>query len=379
LVALGIDNFGSGLFLPLTLVYATRVVGLPLAVAGVTVTVGTVVGLLVPPVAGRLVDRVGPRPVVIASQVLQALGALCYAVAGGVGSVAVAVCLLAAGQQLFYSSLFALLSDVVGDRPKDRPFAVVGMVRAGFFGLGALVAAWLLTVGALRLAVLLDAASFVVCGLLLAFLVRAPHVPSPSTDGGRLSRRFLFLIVATGLVALGLDFFLVGIPVYVLGLGAPSWLPGVVLALHTAVTSTFGTLAVRVTDRLARTTTLAMGAVLVVVWCALCLAAAAVPSGWLPGWLIVATLVMAVSGLFFGARVNALAVELAPAATRGRHLAAFQYAFTVPGVVAPGVAGLFDFAAWVPWTVVAACAGAGAFAFRWAGSRLVNPASAPVR
>jgi hypothetical protein len=109
------------------------------------------------------------------------------------------------------------------------------MVRAGFFGLGALVAAWLLTVGALRLAVLLDAASFVVCGLLLAFLVRAPHVPSPSTDGGRLSRRFLFLISATGLVALGLDFFLVGIPVYVLGLGAPSWLPGVVLALHTAV------------------------------------------------------------------------------------------------------------------------------------------------
>jgi hypothetical protein len=88
---------------------------------------------------------------------------------------------------------------------------------------------------------------------------------------------------------------------------------------------------------------------------------------------------MAVSGLFFGARVNALAVELAPAATRGRHLAAFQYAFTVPGVVAPGVAGLFDFALWVPWTVVAVCAGVGAFAFRWAGSRLVNPASAPVR
>ncbi len=46
LVALGIDNFGSGLFLPLTLVYATQVVGLSLAVAGVTVTIGTVVGAL---------------------------------------------------------------------------------------------------------------------------------------------------------------------------------------------------------------------------------------------------------------------------------------------------------------------------------------------
>ncbi len=66
LIALGVDNFGSGLFLPLTLVYATREVGLPLAVAGVTVTVGTGVGLPGPPVAGGGVDRVGPRPVVVA-------------------------------------------------------------------------------------------------------------------------------------------------------------------------------------------------------------------------------------------------------------------------------------------------------------------------
>src|SRR5262245_56971591 len=175
LVALGVDNLGSGLFLPLTVVYATRVVGLPLAVAGVTVTVGTLVGLLVPPVAGRFVDRVGPRPVVIASQMLQALGALAFFFAGGVGGVAVAVCLLAAGQQLFYGSLFALLSDVVGDRPKDHPFAVVAMVRSACFGVGGLLAAWLLSIDALRAAVVVNAISFVLCGLMLAAFVRAPH------------------------------------------------------------------------------------------------------------------------------------------------------------------------------------------------------------
>jgi MFS family permease len=363
LVALGIDNLGSGLFLPLTLVYATRVVGLPLAVAGVTVTAGTVVGLLVPPLAGRLVDRIGPRPVVIVSQVVQALGALAFAVAGGVWSVAVAVCLLAAGQQLFYSSLFALLADVVGDRPKDRPFAVVGMVRSACFGAGALLAAWLLTIGALRVAVLANAGSFVICALMLVFFVRAPHVAVPSTGDGRVSRRYLLLILLTGLVALGLDFFLVGIPVYVLDLGAPAWLPGVLLAVHTAVSSTCGTLAVRVTDRLHRTTTLALTAALVVVWCALCLAAKALPIGWRPAWLLVTTLVLAASGVLFGARVNALAVALAPPATRGRHLAAFQYAFTVAQVLAPAVVALFAVGVWVPWTVVAACAGAGAVAF----------------
>jgi MFS family permease len=368
LLALGIDNLGSGLFLPLTLVYATRVVGLPLAVAGVTVTVGTVVGLLVPPLAGWLVDRVGPRPVVIASQVVQALGALCFAVAGGVGMVALAACLLAAGQQLFYSSLFALLSDVVGDRPKDHPFAVVSMVRSACFGLGALVAAWLLTAGALRLAALVNVASFVVCGLALTLFVRTGHTPVLAVTGDRLSRRFLLLVPATALVALGLDFFLVGIPVFALDAGLPEWVPGVVLALHTAVTSTCATLAVRATDRLARTTTLAIGAGLMVVWCALCLVTLVVPAGWRAAWLLGSSLVLAVSGLLFGARVNALAVDLAPPSTRGRHLAVFQYAFTVPHVVAPAVVALFATGVWVPWAVVATCAGAGAVAFSWFGS-----------
>ncbi len=374
LIALGVDNFGSGLFLPLTLVYATREVGLPLAVAGVTVTAGTVVGLLVPPVAGRFVDRVGPRPVVIAAQVVQALGTVGFLVADGVVTVAVATCLLAAGQQLFYSSLFALISDVVGDREKDHPFAVVGMVRSACFGLGALAAGGLLTIGALRVAVAVNAVSFVVCALVLAARVRAPHRPPEATSGGRISPRFLRLVVVTGLVALGTDFFLVGLPVYVLDLGAPAWLPGLILALHTAVTSTCGTFAVRLTRHLPRTTTLARAALLIVAWCALCLVAAALPTGWRPAWLLGTALVLAASAVLFGARANALAVAMAPAASRGRHLAAFQYAFTVPGVLAPAVVALFAAGVWVPWAVVAAAAVGGA-----AGFRSLSAASAPVR
>jgi MFS family permease len=383
LVALGVDNLGSGLFLPLTVVYATQVVGLPLAVAGVTVTVGTLVGLLVPPLAGRLVDRIGPRPVVIASQGLQALGALAFFVAGDEVGVAVATCLLAAGQQLFYSSLFALLADVVGDRPKDHPFAVVGMVRSACFGVGGLLAALLLSLDALRLAVLFNAVSFILCGLMLAAFVRAPHTRVAGTGGGWISRQYLVLILLTGLVALVLDFFLIGIPVYVLGLGAPSWVPGVILALSTAVSSTCATLAVRLTNRFARTTTLAISAGFLVVWCGLCLAAAGLPPGWRPAWLLMATLVLAAGNVLFGSRVNALAVALAPEAGRGRHLAAFQYAFTVPQVVAPAVVALFAAGVWAPWVVVAVCAAAGAVGLRSFGARLpadvVNPASVPAR
>jgi hypothetical protein len=57
LSGLAIDNFGSDLFLPLALVYATRVVGLDVAAAGAVVAVATMLGFEVPPSATTLRQR----------------------------------------------------------------------------------------------------------------------------------------------------------------------------------------------------------------------------------------------------------------------------------------------------------------------------------
>ena len=384
LAALGVDNFGSGLFLPVVLLYVTRVVGMPLAAAGTVVALGTVAGLAVPPAAGRLVDRVGPRRVVICAELLQVLGAVSYLAARGPAVVAVAAVLLAAGQQLFYSSLFALIADVAGDVPRDRPFAVAAMVRSGCFGLGALAAAVLLSwagPGAYRTAVIVDAASFAGCALLLAVLVRVPRPghrdarAAGTRAGGPLSDRpFLALIVTTGLVALPTDFYLSGMSVYVLReLHAVPWLPGATLALTTGLTTVGGTAALRVTRRLSRTTALAWGAGLYVVWSGASVAALVIPPGWRAADLLAATVVMGAGGLLVASRVNALAEAAAPAAARGRYLAAFQYSFTVPGVLAPAVVALFSVAVWLPWLVVAAAAGLAIVALRWLTRRL--PAS----
>lgn len=374
LAALGVDNFGSGLFLPLAILYTTRVVGLPLSVAGVVVSAGTLVGLLVPPLAGRLVDRVGPRPVVITAQLLQAAGATTYLFADGVALTLLAALLLAAGQQTFYSSLFALIADVAEPGPRDRSFAVVAMVRSATFGLGALVAGVVLidagSVG-LRAAVAIDALSFLVAAAGLAVFVRARHhsadrAPGDSSEhlGGVLSNRpYLALITVTGLVALTTDVFLIGLPVYVLDqLDGPTWLPGVVLAMLTVITSTSAAAVVRATERLSRTTTMAMGAATYCAWSLSVIAAAFLPPQVRTAWILAATLVLAAASLLFGARTNALAEAAAPRASRGRHLAAFQYAFTVAGVLAPAVVSLFSVAIWLPWALVAACAALAALA-----------------
>jgi len=388
LMALGVDNFGSGLFLPVALLYVTRVVQLPLGTAGTVIAAGTVAGLGVPPVAGRLVDRVGPLRVVVGAELLQALGAVTYLAARGTAVVVTAAVLLAAGQQLFYSSLFALIADVAGDGPKDRPFAVAAMVRAASFSLGALAAGGLLSVAGpagYRIAVAADAVSFAVCAALLALLVRVPRPhqqdsrrPGRGAGGLWSDRPFLAVIVATGLAALSVDFFLSGMSVYMLGdLHTRPWLPGAALALAAGLCGAGATAVLRVTRRLCRTTAMVLGAGLNAVWCGACVAALAVPPGWRPAELLAATVVMALAGLLFQ-RASALAEAVAPTAVRGRYLAAFQYAFTVPGVIAPAVVALYSVAVWLPWLLVGTSAALAGLVLHWLAGRLPANALRPV-
>jgi MFS family permease len=381
---LGIDNFGSGLFLPLALVYVTQVVGVPLAMAGTAVTLGAVGGLVVPPLAGRLVDRVGPRAVVIVAQLLQAAGAVAYLIADGPGPVVAAAVLLAAGQQLFYSSLFVLIADVAGDVPKDRPFAEVGMVRAGCFGLGGLAAGALLTwlgTDGYRIALVVDAVTFFLAASILATFVELarPHrqTCTPSVRVLR-DRPYLALILFSGLFGLSLDFFLIGTPVFVLDrLHGPAWLPGAILALLTVVTSVGGTLALRLTARLNRIAAMRVGSALFAGWCLVSLGVLLVPGDWRVAYLLASTLVFAAGDLVFGPRSGALAEAAAPPVARGRYLAAYQYAFTVAQVIAPVVVSLFSVADWLPWVLVGTCAALAVAGLGTLGTRLPASAVAP--
>lgn len=387
LVALGVDNFGSGLFLPLALLYVTRVVGLSLGTAGTVVALGTAAGLAVPVVAGRLVDRVGSWRVVAAAQVVQAAGAVGYLAARGVAGVVVAAGLLAAGQQLYYSSLFALIADVSGEGPKDRPFAVAAMVRSACFSVGGLAVGGLLTVAGTagyRVAVVVDAVSFGVCAVVLAVFVRVPRPAGRDLAVGRAGgggvwsdRPFLAVIAALGLAMLAGEFYLSGISVYLIGqLRTRPWVPGAALAVNAGLVSVGATAALWATRRVRRTTVMSAAAGLYVVSCALCVGAVVIPPRWRPAELLAAAVVMAVGTLLFG-RANALAEAAAPAAARGRYLAAFQYGFTVPGVIAPAVVALFSVAVWLPWLLAACAAALAVLVLRWAAGRLPAQALRP--
>ncbi|HTF46953.1 MAG TPA: MFS transporter [Pseudonocardia sp.] len=386
LIAFGIDNFGSGLFLPLTLVYATQVVGLTVAQSGLAVTIGTLAGLFVPAVAGSLVDRVGARPVVIAAQLLQAVGVGTYLLAHGMLLVVAAALLLGAGQQLFYSALFGLIADTAGDGPTDRAFTVVAMVRGATFALGALVVGALLSTAGpagYRWGIAADALSFVVAAAALALGLRAPGrsskalakptMPPSEIAASRVWRDcpYLALIAVTMLFALSLDFFLVGVPVYTLEvLGSPPWLPGALLALITVIGSTMGTLVLRWTTHWSRIKAVQIAAIATALWCATSAAAVLLPAAWRTGYLLGCAVLLAGAQLVSTGRINALAEAAAPPDARARYLAAFQYAFTIAGVLAPAVVALFSVTTWLPWLVVAAGTAASAAGLRYVRAHL---------
>ena len=362
LVALGVDNVGTGLFLPLALVFATRVVGLGVDTAGTAVAAGGLLGFAVPPVAGRLSHRLGPRWVVVLAQVVQAGGAIGYLLAGGVGGVLVAAALLAVGTQLFYCSVFVMVADASSESAMERPFARVGMVRAAAFGLGNLTAAVALAAGgtaALPWLVVADVLTYAVAALLLARCVETPPVDHGAAPVGTLAvardRRYLALIVSSALLGLTMDVALLGGPVYVLDvLDGPVWLPGALLATSTGLSSVLGVRIVVLLRPFRRTRALQAGSLVFAVWAALMASlqvvphAVLVPAAWAVWVLVVAgnKVVYPVAG--------ALSEALPPRELRATYMATYQYAFTAAQVAAPAVVALFAVRGWLPWAVLVA-------------------------
>lgn len=364
LAGLAVDNFGSGLFLPLGILYATQVVGLDVGVAGGVIAAATALGFAVPPLAARITHLRGPRFVVVLSQILQGLGALVFLFASGATSVFVAAGLLSMGVQAFYCSVFILIADASGSEAKERPFALVGMVRAGAFGLGTLAAAVVLVqVGddALRLLVALDALTFAVAALIVATAapvqspVREPTHVSPVVvlrDG-----RYVTLMISVALLALTVDFALVGTPVFIVDvIEGPIWLPGTLLAVGTAIASVYG---VRVVDALRtypRTRSLQVSALLFAAFALFFMLLIWIPSAWVVIYGLMTWLLFVAGIKIFFPISGALSEALPPRAARAGYMATYQYSFLTAQVLAPAVVALFAVTAWLPWALVAGAA-----------------------
>jgi MFS family permease len=391
--AIGIATLGTGLFVPVSLLFFTRVADLGLQTVGVLTTAGAVASLPVPFVAGHLTDRVGPRLMTVLGQALQAIGFGGFLVARDPVAVLAVIACVAIGQRVFWSSFFALVAAVPVEgndgRVRDRRYAIVGMAQAAGFGVGALLAGGLLAASSTSAYLVLAAVNcvtFAVSGVLL-LLVRVPAAaprerhPTMWSSYRHLlgDRPYLVLIGGNVCFAVCSVYLAAALPVYVAdGLEAQTWIVGPVLALNTALLATGQLAATRLVTHFTRTGALALSGLAWCAWAVLTALSPAVAPGFLIVWLAGVTLLYGLAELVHAPISNALAADSAPQAQRGVYLSMFQYGFTIATMVVPiGFTSLFVVDPELPWLVVAALAALGSLTMLWLTGRLPREAVRP--
>ncbi|MFE2065690.1 MFS transporter [Streptomyces sp. NPDC059467] len=370
-----VDSVVTGLFVPLSLLYLSASSGASLVRVGTLLSLAGLVSLPLPLWVGGLVDRLGPRPVVLVAQLLQAAGFLGYLMVRDSGGILLAATVASLGQRAFWSSAFTLVSNLSdrdpGGHSRERWFGIIGSLRAAGYGVGAITAGIALSVKSGP--VYRGTIGACACLLLVAALLLERGVPRTATlpvragreePGGRgyralwADRPYLALVGLNTAFALCNVMLSIAFPPFVdRRLPEVTWAVGPLLALNTVVQAVLQTPVVRLIRPLPRHRSLCLAGLLWAAWAGLTAGPLWLPRAlWVP-CLTVAVLCYSAAQLVHSPVSNALSADAAPDGIRGRYIAVFQYSFAIATVVAPLLFSLLlGMSSAAPWVTLAALA-----------------------
>lgn len=375
-LAMLMDAFGNGAFLPFALVFYLAQTSLSLDRIGVALTVSAALAIPVGPLLGRAADRVGVIPFLIAANLFQGVAFLAYPAISGFVTLTVLTAAAAVAGEAYWTGNAVLIATVSSGDETAKWFALQRMARNLGLGLGALVSGVALSGVADQHHVLLA----VVVGNAMTYFASAALItswrrqhrqlkPVPTADAEVVDqaappvpvhRSLAFWAVAalTVIVTIG------GMAPSLLWaiymgshLGMPPWTVGLMFALNTAMVVL---LQLSATAWVARFALGAQLAAALVVWSASFVALAAM--GMVPGrlWLPLMALVILTAAYTLGEIVLApalgvLQIRNAPQDALGAYLGAYQAAFTTAAVLTPAILTVAAGADQrVPWLVLAA-------------------------
>jgi MFS family permease len=339
------DALGTGLFLPLSVIYLTRIVGLSPTRVGLGLAIAGFLAIAAGPLSGTLLGRFDARRVVLGCFAASALGFAAYTAVDSFATfLGVAMLVQFAGRMERPAT--AVLALGVTPRPRQvDALAWQYSLRNLGYGIGGLLAALaLLAHGKTPFVVLLgaNAVSYVVAGLLVLQLpaVRPPERLEGEATGYReviRDRPYMGLALLNVIMALHDSLLVVAMPLWIVThTRAPLAMTGLLFALNTVLVVL---LQVRTTRTVAAAGGIARSyrsaAVSFVVACgAFALAAGA------PALVAIVLLVIALGALTRAELANSagerfLSVELAPERLRERYLSVFKTSMAVQQAVGP--------------------------------------------
>ncbi|MFC4588804.1 MFS transporter [Sphaerisporangium corydalis] len=370
-----VDATGSGMYLPLSLLFFHHATGLPLDRVGVIMSAAALLSLVGNPIAGVLVDRFGARAVVVGGYLVRAVGFATYPLVDSPVTMFLAVALVALGDGSYPPSIQSFVAAIAQGADRDKLLAAQRSLRNAGLGVGGLLAGAALGLGsdaAYTGIVLVSAAAFVGAALILRKIpvprvgaraaTAAPRTASaaPKKGGYRLvlrDRTFLVLTLQNVPSAFGYMVLSVALPIYVTQeLGASASLVGVLYAVNTVGIALLQIPVTRRLIRYRRTRTAAFGASMF----SLSFVAFAVLAG-VPVESVQLVGVFAATGLFtlgemlHGAPLSALVSSAAPEETRGRYMSVYQFSWAIPTALAPAVlTALLSWSVTSMWLLLAA-------------------------
>ena len=359
--ALALDAVGSGIWMPLSMLYFLHQTSLGLVRLGLAMTIANT--LVIPLVAylGALVDRVGPKRVIQLGNAGAAVAFLLYPFAHSLAAVTVLVFAASLTRTAFWSALGPMVTQITEPGERELWFGFLQAMRNAGFGIGGVLAAVALTVGtdaAYQSVVLGNAVSYVAAFALMVGVAGGGRVAAAHRDrsspwvafGDRSYRVLVAVILCYALTGTTLS---IAMPVYFVdGLGLPGWTPGTVYVINTVMIGVGQGLVVRRMTGVVRRRVLHAAVVFTALSYLLLWAADVVTVEVGVVVVLVGAVVYTLGELTAGPVVAALSAEAAPSALRGRYMAATQLAWSVAGAVGPLLwAFLLARGAWAAWGV----------------------------
>jgi MFS family permease len=374
LLVLIIDALGSGLYLPLTILYF-HTAGFSLPIIGLTLTIATICTLPMTFLAGSLVDRFGARRVTASSQLIQAIGLLGYLFVHAVPILFLAASLVTGGTRMFYAAHTALVVEIASPHQRDRWYGLVGAIRNVGLGMGGFLVGLVLAMNnpdLYRLLIGVSALCYLVAGSLLLRLPepRDRHVERVTqAQYGTILKDRVFLGFLTCNITFPLCALMLGtaLPVYITeAVHAPAWILGPALILNSLLVIGCQTLVVRFLEPHRRTR--AMGAA-ALVWCLSCslfVLALIIPHFLLIPYLLLVVALHTLASLLYTPTASALVSDLGPIALRGRYLATYEFSWGVANALTPALfTALYAVTPALPWMVLAVMAAVSGMITLW--------------
>ena len=355
-VGIGFSALGSGLTMPFLYVYLAEVRGISTATVGLLFAWMGLLGFVGSPLGGTLIDRFGPRPVMLVGLTAEAFGVASLALVESPLHAFVVASFITLGTVGLYPASTAMLTRLVPEAAREKVYGFQFMLLNAGLGVGGVISAMLIHVdepGSFERLYLLDALSYVAYIVVLLSLPRGTGAlsrsdaveevgPQPGWGVVLRDRTLLRVTAASVLVTtFGYAQFEAGFAAYAVDVaGIPPRALGWAFGANTAAIVLGQLVTLRLIRGRRRTTMLAVCAgVWSLSWAVIATSDAV--DGWVAVMLVVVGLGMFGLGeTLWAPLAPAIINELATEELRGRYNALQGMTWTVAMIIGPALSGL---------------------------------------